>query len=210
MSLDPRHLRDHVVKPAALDLPGFRGDLSWLHAREGHKGRPYWPQGVSGVTLDPGLDLGHADVALVESLVRQMISPEDWSALRAVLGLKGTEARAALANSPLIRSIRISRETAARLLPVVARPYWLNILRRFPALIGAPPCVHTALLSLAYNRGSGNRALEVLRRPIEDRDWRAVGGIIRAMQQDHQQQGIRRRRRLEGDLILDALTKETG
>lgn len=26
-------------------LPGFRGDLSWLHDREGHVGRPYWPEG---------------------------------------------------------------------------------------------------------------------------------------------------------------------
>ena len=39
-------------------LPTFEGDLLWVHQLEGHAGRPYWPEGESGVTLDPGIDLG--------------------------------------------------------------------------------------------------------------------------------------------------------
>ena len=48
------------AQPIGLDtathLPSFRGDLLWIHAWEGHRGRLYWPGGASGVTLDPGLD----------------------------------------------------------------------------------------------------------------------------------------------------------
>ena len=45
-------------------LPRFRGDLGMVHTLEGHAGRAYWPKGKSGVTLDPGVDLGHAHAAL--------------------------------------------------------------------------------------------------------------------------------------------------
>ncbi len=183
-------------------LPGFRGDLAWLHERESHAGRPYWPGNISGVTLDPGLDLGHASVNLVERVVRPLLTAEQWAAVWKVLGLKGQKARQALKSSPLLQSIRMSREVAAELLPVVALPYWLAIVKRFPSLRDAPPAVQTALLSLAYNRGPGNGGLEVLTKPLEAGDWRAVGVTIRAMQQDHAQKGIRSRRRLEGELIL--------
>ncbi|MEK6709483.1 MAG: peptidoglycan-binding protein, partial [Nitrospinota bacterium] len=50
-----------LQREAAQLLPGFAGDLEWVHARESHHGSPYWPKGNSGVTLDPGFDLGHAD-----------------------------------------------------------------------------------------------------------------------------------------------------
>lgn len=49
-------------------LQSFRGDLEWIHAREGHLGKPYWPGGASGITLDPGVDLGHVPLDCVEDL----------------------------------------------------------------------------------------------------------------------------------------------
>jgi GH24 family phage-related lysozyme (muramidase) len=193
-----------VVKPEG-GLPGFRGDLHWLHERESHAGRPYWPGGISGVTLDPGLDLGHASVQLVERLVRPLVSPEQWSAIWHVLGMKGQRARQALKSSPVLQALRTSREQAAQLLPAVALPYWQAILRRFPPLAAAPPAVQTALLSLAYNRGAGNAGLAILGSPLEAQEWKLVGNLIGLMQQDHPQLGIRSRRRLEGDLILESL-----
>lgn len=191
-----------MSKPEGGLLPGFRGDLNWLHERESHAGRPYWPGNISGVTLDPGLDLGHASPPLVEKLVRPLLTHDQWLAAWRVVGVKGQRARQLLKSSPVLQSIRTSRAQAAALLPLVALPYWLAIRRRFPALAEAPPVVQTALLSLAYNRGPGNKGLDILAMPLAAGDWRKVGELIRAMQQDHPQGGIRDRRKMEGELIL--------
>jgi len=183
-------------------LPGFRGDLAWLHERESHNGRPYWPGGQSGVTLDPGLDLHHADWSLVERVLSPHLTPGRMRALKWARSFQGPEAKAAAKS---LADIRISRELAAQLLPQVADPYWRALVKRFPGLLEAPPAVQTALLSLAYNRGAGNRALAVLRPWIAAGDWAEVGREIRRMQQDHKLTNIRERRRLEGNLILAAM-----
>lgn len=188
-------------------LPGFRGDLDWIHRFEGHKGTAYWPGGASGVTLDPGLDLGHAAQDLIRRLVKPLLSAEQSAALDKVLGLRGEAARRALERQPVLKTIRIDLQTARELFPYVAQPYWKGTVGRFPNLIEAapPPQVHTAMLSLTYNRGSQNPHLKVLGEPIEAADWRLLGELLRSMQQDHKLAGIRTRRQAEGDLILEAL-----
>lgn len=204
-------------------LPGFKGDLKWLHARESHAGRPYWPKGKSGITLDPGLDVLHADWSLVEKVVGPHITADQLARLKACKHLAGIEARAACqdpwkatAKTPgylrkwwgKVSDIRISRELAAELLPQVADPYWRALVKRFPGLLDAPPEVQVAVLSVGYNRGAGNKGLSVLKPWIAAGDWGEVGRQIKAMQQDHPQAVIRERRRLEGDLILAALGEE--
>lgn len=183
-------------------LPGFKGDLAWLHERESHAGRPYWPAGQSGVTLDPGLDIHHADWTLVESVLAPHLTASQLRRLKQVRWLKGPAAKAA---AKKLADIRISRDLAAELLPQVAAPYWQTLVKRFPGLLDGPPAAHTALLSLGYNRGAGNKALAVLAPWIAAKDWAEVGREIRRMQQDHKLQNIRERRQLEGGLILEAM-----
>ena len=188
----------------AANLSGFVGDLDWVHAQESHVGRPYWPGGsASGVTLDPGVDLGHQQLVQVERLYGHMVSQTQLSALEQVIGLRGDEARAALDGSSVLKTIRISREQAEEVLPFAARPYWSAISTRFPTLssAAAPASVQTVLLSLAYNRGAANRHLEVLRALLVDHDWPAAADKIGSMQQSHELRGIRRRRRREAALI---------
>jgi GH24 family phage-related lysozyme (muramidase) len=67
------------------------------------------------------------------------------------------------------------------------------------------PAVQTVMLSLAYNRGARNKALEELRQPLEAKNWSEVADLVGAMQQDHQLAGIRKRRRMEADLIREEL-----
>ncbi|MEM7587182.1 MAG: peptidoglycan-binding protein [Acidobacteriota bacterium] len=202
-------------RPLKLDvaenLPGFRGDLTWIHRWEGHAGKPYWPGGASGVTLDPGLDLGHADPELVEGAFGSHLSTDQKAAVRAVLGKRGEEAKAALGANRVLQTIRILRTMANQAFPYVARPYWRSLGKRFETLPqdSTPAQVHTAMLSLAYNRGAGNKALKALQQPIAVGDWRLLGELIADMQQDHSLQGIRRRRRAEGELILSALPAES-
>ena len=189
-------------------MKDFRGDLAWIHKWEGHAGKPYWPRGNSGVTLDPGVDLGHADLSLVTRCYSGLVTAEQWQDLQQVMGLRGGEAGAALdravkGQSPLA-GIRISREQAVALMKVTAAPYWQQISSRFTVLADSatPTTVQTALLSLAYNRGPGNKALGVLAQPLAAGIWRSVGERIQTMQQDHALEGVRRRRRSEGALIL--------
>lgn len=189
--------------PMKTYLRDFVGDLGWLHAREGHRGFPYWPGGKSGVTVDPGLDIGHADWQLVAEVLRPHLSDVHLGRLKDAAGLKGEAARLAV-KSPLLREIRISRELAADLLPQVADPYWSTLIRRFPALASAPGPVQTGMLSLAYNRGAWSRDLRVLAAALADGDWLEVGRLVSRMQQDHAIVGIRSRRRLEGELIASA------
>ena len=189
-------------------LPNFRGSLAWIHDNwESHKGYPYWPDGDSGVTLDPGLDLGHAEPQLIFDTYRWLFTDPQAEAVRSVLGIKGKAAKVALDESPELQSIRISRSIATAALAQIARPDWLRICQRFPVLLedGVPEEVHTAMLSIAYNRGRNNPALKVLAQPLAARDWRAVGTTIAAMQQDHELRGIRRRRRAEGALVLEVV-----
>ena len=145
-------------------LVKFNGDIDWVHQQEGHRGRPYWPGGVSGVTLDPGVDLGHASAELVEKLYQPLLTNQQMAALRKIYGFKGNDARDAIRQSSIISGIRISADDGVTLMPFTAEPYWKGIAQRFPALKrkDTPASVQTVLLSLAYNRGILNRHLDVL------------------------------------------------
>lgn len=184
-------------------LAGFDGDLEWVHQREGHKGTAYWPGGASGVTLDPGVDLGQIDSAFIDKLYGRLLTPDQCGAAKKCLGLSGNKARLALGADPILQTIRITREDAGRLMPFASESYWKQIAARFPALSkgGTLPSVQTALLSLAYNRGPGCSDFEQLKTLFERADWAAIANSIGAMQQDHPLEGIRIRRRDEANLI---------
>ncbi|MFQ5752543.1 MAG: hypothetical protein ACE5HI_11150 [bacterium] len=188
-------------------LNGFRGELKWVHNREGHAGKAYWPGGKSGVTLDPGVDLGYAEPAMVESIYRPLLTSEQYTAIEKVFGIRGDAAKQALDADPVLGSIQINRSQATEIFDFAAQPYWEAIIKRFPALTDPDtlPSVQTVMLSLAYNRGALNRGLEVLKQPIEEKNWSQVAQLIGSMQQDHPQEGIRKRRRMEADLIQSAL-----
>ncbi len=184
-------------------LKSFVGDLDWVHDQEGHIGRAYWPGGQSGVTLDPGVDLGYADPDLVEKLYQPLLSDEQWQAVTQVFGTRAGEAREALGDDPVLRTIKMGRVQAEEILPHAAKPYWDRIAKRFATLKQEDtlPAVQTVLLSLAYNRGPGNGALDVLKQPLEEQDWAEVASIVGNMQQDHPLKGIRKRRQWESRLI---------
>lgn len=203
--------------PKGLDT--FHGDLAWVHRWEGHAGKPYWPGGHSGVTLDPGFDLGYQTVGGIEDHYGGILSLEQIEVLRLVRGLRGHDARDVLKgesagnvwmtqkNSQALGSIRVSKKQAHDIFPHVAVKYWAGVSGRFKALWWeeTPGSVQTALLSLAYNRGYRNKGLEQLRTPLDDHHWLLASDIIAGMQQDHKLPGIRRRRVAEAELIRHEL-----
>lgn len=187
-------------------LNDFRGDLAWIHDREGHAGKPYWPSADSGLTLDPGVDLGFQTFGTITHLYQGILSPTQFEALRPFMEVKGVAVKQAL-QEPVIRSIRITPSEAVMVMPFAANPYWTAITKRFPALLKdeCPSSVQTAMLSIAYNRGPNNPKLDALGKYLALNDWRMLAKVIASMQQDHKVPGIRIRRRLEADLIYTEL-----
>ena len=202
-------------------LTDFRGSTHWIHAREGSGleayGRSaYWPGGESGVTLDPGFDLGYQTEERLRSHYDQVLTEQELRACLSVIGLRGRTALNALHSDTLekeiLRGIEIPMGQQQDLFPAVARSYWKNICARFPVLRDecTPRAVQTALLSLSYNRGPGNDDLATLTEPLASESWDEVGWQISQMQQQHDLGSIRLRRRREGALIVQPLlTRQT-
>lgn len=189
-----------------LDL--FYGDIKWIHAREGHNGKPYWPGGKSGVTLDPGVDLGYVEKPILDEYYRPLMSHDQYAEAVQVMGIKGEDARDILKQKRKLATFRITRAQARPIFEGVADKYWQKVTRRWPGIKEAPPSVQTALLSLGFNRGPGNRKLNVLDSFIKQQEWNGLARELEKMQQDHKLPGIRKRRRLEGQYILRNVDRE--
>lgn len=189
-------------------LPDFHGDLDWIHDQEGHRGRSYWPGGDSGVTLDPGVDLGYVEPDRLRNMFRGVMNDAQWPAVEKVMGVKGEAARDQLESDLVLQGIRMTRKQADEIFPFAIQTYWQGITDRFPMLREAetPGTVQTAMLSLAYNRGTNNPAFEALEKPLQAHEWEAAAAVIGNMQQDHPLKGVRTRRVYEAELIKAELT----
>ena len=192
----------------------FRGNLDWIYDREGHRDSPYWAGGNSGITLAPGVDLGHVPAETIVLAYSDVLSEDELSSVLDVGGIRGEDARQALDTDSMLQSITISRREASLIFALVVDPYWRSLLRRFPKLgaTSTPSAVQTAVLSLAFNRGPYNPAMESLGQPIASGNWAVVAQQIGSMQQDHRLIVISRRRQMEADLIrsqLDSITAST-
>lgn len=194
-----------------MSLLGFKGDLSWVHAQEDFKGAKscYWPSGQSGVTLRPGVDIGYTDVSLLEEHYKPRLTAEQWKGVQRAIGVKGIRARDLLAKDAALNSIRISYADGVALFDLTAAPYWAGICKKYPSLRSGdvPGVVHTAFLSLSFNRGWGNKDLRQLATPLEAKEWAHLADLIGKMQQNHQLSDIRSRRREEADLIRAYLSQ---
>lgn len=188
---------------SVLEDAGFRGDAAWVHSLEGHCGRPYWPGGQSGVTLDPGVDLGYADESLVVRCYDDLLRKSRMRAVLRALGLVGARARKRVQQNKHLQAICLTRTEAEDVFPKVARPYWRSAVRRWPELTrpSVPPAVHTIVLSLCYNRGPGNDALRVIGEPLRATDWTALADVVADMQDNHQLVGIQQRRDREAAYV---------
>lgn len=210
-------MEDHLHDVGNSPMPYFLGDTDWIHEWEGHVGKAYWPGGKSGVTLDPGFDLAMVEPHLVEEVWKPRLTEAQYDACVAARPYKGKRAKDYLfcAEAASLRSIRVSRSEAKDIFPFILAPYWEAVVARFPDLltkegqssveIELRSACQTAFLSLGFNRGPGNPALSILKEPLRDGRFSVVGNLIASMQQDHELEGIRRRRRAEGHLILDLL-----
>jgi hypothetical protein len=187
---------------------GFRGDFEFLARFEGHA------QSVKflgfGLYIDPATDLALSKPGVIRNRYTFILTPDELEAVLKVVGLRGEDAKRALEDSPVLKRIRLQQFDVARLVPEVAAPIWDRIIQRFPILLqpSTPPAVQTALLSLGFNVGIGNRIWQGLEKSISEGDWLAVADGIEAMAKQglHQRfPGLEKRRQAEAGLIRNAL-----
>jgi hypothetical protein len=179
----------------------FQGDAAWVHQLEGHAGRPYWPGGQSGVTLDPGVDLGYTDETLLVSCYDDLLSEREMQACLRARGIRGAKARRRIDRNERLRAIRITEDQATAIFEQVAVPYWRAARRRWPEVEEAPPAVQTVVLSLCYNRGPSNGRLAVIGEPLRAGDYEALADVVGEMQDDHELVGIQQRRDTEAEHV---------
>lgn len=196
------------------NLPHFRGDLAWIHQWEGHAGHPYLPMragiviGQSGITVDPGVDLGHVNWDLFERTFTGVLTQDQLDYLQQFVGLKGDDAKAAwVKNEAGLKAIKLTREQADKAFAVVAVPYWSDVYRLYPGLTlqTTPEQVQTVFLSLAYNRGPGNKAMRPAKDMISGQKWSDLANFVDGMQAQMGDEGLKRRRKAEADLIRSAI-----
>ena len=130
---------------------------------ESFTGHPYWPGGMSGVTLDPGYDLCSHDV---------LVFRHDWIhlgvaeriALEVAIGYRGQGAKVIL-DAHNLAAIAIPRDVALEVFADDSLPtYEQDVLVHLPGSEFLPADAFGALTSCVYNRGSameGDRRLEL-------------------------------------------------
>lgn len=126
--------------------------LAFLHQEEGWAGKPYWPGSVSGVTIDPGYDLGYVSLETFCSDWEKHLSKLHCDRLSKVVGQRGQAAKVAILR---LLDIGIPKDKAMKVFDDVLEPRYAKMtLEAFPGADKLGDNTWTALFSLVYNRGS--------------------------------------------------------
>lgn len=185
-----------------------------LH-HEGFRGRPYWPGGNSGVTLDFGYDLAHHAASELWSDWAGHLKPDQLKRLQGVLGLQGEKARAVASG---LRDITVTGAAAMAVFEKSSAPkYWRLTAAAFPGLEHLPADAQGALFSLVYNRGGGmkdkpgqdnRKEMREIRRLVPTGDLKAIAAQIGSMKRlwlGSKLPGLVRRREDEAALLESAV-----
>jgi len=157
--------------------------------------------GISGVTIGIGYDLGQVTGLQFAEAWRPVLTDQTFARLRAVLGLQGDAARAAV---PALKDVRIPFDMALDVFGRSTLPYHAGrTFGIYPQAQDLPSNQRAALVSLVFNRGSslvGDRRLEM--RQIQDAlkagDLSQVPTLLRAMKRLWPTvEGLRNRREAE-------------
>jgi len=184
---------------------------------------PYWPGGISGVTLGIGWDLGYHNVSELHR-VWAALGTAALLRLDVAAGKKGEAAHAVIAE---LRSIDVLADVSKQVLADSLNGYYYPFVTgHFPGLTKLPADAQVVLISLVFNRGiSMGRepdwrfAKEVdrrwefreLRRDVQEGDLFAIYahlGTMKRLWEKSGPRGLRIRRRDEQALIRPYVDKQ--
>lgn len=176
--------------------------------------KPIWPKSESGITIGIGYDLGYETAAGIAADWKDFIPVADINKLKAVAGIKGLDARDALAaNTGGIKSVSIPYEAAKKVFYMNSLPGYAKLTKSiYPDIATLPPDAQAALLSLVYNRGAvlkGDRRREMrnIVSLVKKGDLDGIAAQIRAMKRlwtTSDNSGLVIRREKEAVLVEEA------
>ena len=209
-----------------LENLGFAGHLLWVYNEEGSGAKfykssvyfsddPKTPLIEGGVTIDPGLDLGHCAKKISLAVINEYfnagyLTGTQVNLLKSAIGLKTKEAAVWIRKYADAFKHRFLVEAAAavKVMDAYTAPSFWNVLKfKIPGLLEIKnlkikKAVHTALLSHAYNRGP-MPAVNLAKQHVINQDWEALAHAIREVK--HQSKSLNDRREREAALISGAV-----
>jgi hypothetical protein len=207
---------------------GFCGNLQWILNEEGsgakfYRSSAYYPDNranpvtSSGVTIDPGVDLGNGDRDMIDDVLEYylrigLLDGVQNALLRQAIGLKKFNAIDWInENEKHFKNKFLVKTDTAEIVAgrYSAVNYWRYLVDKLPELlqINLPfmaPSVHTALLSLAYNWGM-SRTVDLVAYPIKTRNYSELSARILTVK--HNSRALNERREREAELIYTAAAK---
>lgn len=205
---------------------GFAGSLKWVYNEEGsgakfYNSSVYFPDSLekpetkSGVTIDPGLDIGNTTKKLSLEVINKYfnagyLTGTQVNLLKSAIGLKTKEAIVWIRKYRDVFKHRFIVDEAASMEVMdkyTAPPFWNQLKFKIPGLLEIKnteikKAVHTALLSHAYNRGPV-AAVKLAKPHAVSQDWEALAHAIKEVK--HNSKSLNARREREGNLILAAV-----
>lgn len=209
-----------------LKKAGFTGSVKWVHNEEGSGAKIYHssvyfpdsmtnPRTKSGVTIDPGVDMGNCDVALINSVLNQyylheVLSKKLLDKIKSAIGYKGIEAAIWLKNYGYLfkNDFLVPDFLAINVMEnITAIEYWNPLVKAMPGLLkikdqNIKNAIHTALLSFSYNRGWG-KAILIAKEFIEKNNYAGLAKKISQVR--HSLKSLTDRRKREAGLIYAAI-----
>ena len=160
--------------------------------------------GESGITIGIGCDLGQLSQEEFKQEWQEFLAPETYNKLFKVIGFRGWNAEDCLVG---LGSVHIPYATALAHFSKYTLPKWIYRSRRlWPNWDTLLPLQKTALLSIAYNRGTsltGTRREEMreIVDLLKDKNLQGIAPLIRSMSHWHTLNGLQIRRHKEAILF---------
>jgi hypothetical protein len=168
--------------------------------------------GESGITIGIGCDLGHLSKEEFEREWKEFLAPETFNKLMKVIGFKGWNAEDCQTG---LSSVYIPFTTALAHFSKYTLPKWIYRSRRlWPKWDALLPLQRTALLSIAYNRGTsltGTRREEMreIVEKLKEGNLQGIPLLIRNMSHWHTLNGLQIRRHKEAILFESPVQRST-
>lgn len=212
-----------------LQQAGYEGSIQWVYNEEGSGAKTYGcsvyfpdsltnPKTQSGVTIDPGFDLGQPDLGTLNRILNiyilhDVLNKKLVDRLKSAVGNKGIYAALWFKENGrhFKHNFSVPQHIALNVLEDITAPeYWKPLVKAMPKLlrIKSPQikkAVHTALLSMSYNRG-WEKTILLTKEFIEVGNYDGLAKKISNVR--HSLKSLTDRRKREASLIYAALEQQ--